>query len=160
MISCDINRAIDRYQELINYSCYGMQLRPYVQAFGADALLLLQFDDLKQNKGQTLEKIGIFLGLKQPLCWVESQDRDNVSSQRIRRFPGYELLVNAKPMAWVRQNLVPQWVRDRIKKKLSLQQRPEISPDQYQRLVDIFDRDLKILNNCLGIEITCASFKP
>ena len=87
VISCDINRAIDRYPELINYSCYGMQLQPYVQAFGTDALLLLQFDDLKQNKGQTLEKIGIFLGLKQPLRWVESQDRDNVSSQRIRRFP-------------------------------------------------------------------------
>ena len=159
VISCDINRAIDRYPELINYSCYGMQLQPYLQAFGSDSLLLLQFDDLKKNQHKTLERIGIFLGIKQQLHWVDSLSQDNVSARRIRRFPGYELLVNARPMAWIRKNLVPQSVRDRIKKKLSMQQRPEIAPDQYQRLVDIFDKDLKILSNCLGIEITCASFE-
>lgn len=160
VISCDINRAIDRYPELINYSCYGMQLQPYLEAFGSDALLLLHFEDLKKNKDKTLEMIGEFLGLKKTLHWVDSLDRDNVSSQRIRRFPGYEILVNSKPMAWIRQHLIPQWVRDRIKKKLSMQKRPKISPDQYQRLMEIFDRDLKVLSNSLGIEITYASFEP
>ena len=159
VISCDINRAIDRYPELINYSCYGMQLQPYLEAFGSDALLLLQFEDLKKNKDKTLERIGEFLGLRKTFHWVDSLDRDNVSSQRLRRFPGYEILVNSKPMSWIRRNLVPQSVRDRIKKKLSMQQRPEISPDQYQRLMDIFDRDLKMLSNYLGVEITCASFE-
>ena len=159
VISCDINRAIDRYPELISYSCYGMQLRPYLQAFGSDALLLLQFDDLKKNQDKTLQRIGAFLGIPHPLRWVDSLGRDNVSAQRIRRFPGYELLINTKPMAWIRQNLVPKWVRNRIKKKLSMQQRPEISSDQYQRLVDIFDKDLKMLSSCLGVEITFASFE-
>ena len=45
VISCDINQAIDRYPELINYSCYGMQVTPYLKEFGSEAVLPLFFDD-------------------------------------------------------------------------------------------------------------------
>ncbi len=159
VISCDINQAIDRYPELINYSCYGMQIAPYLEAFGPDAVLPLLFDDLRDNKDTTLESIGLFLGLKTPLRWVDSLGRDNVSAQRIRRFPGYQLLVNSKPMSWIRRNLVPQSIRNQIKSKLSMQQRPEISPDQYQKLTAIFDRDLQILGEWLGVELTCEIFR-
>ena len=52
VISCDINQAIDRYPELVDYSCYGMQITPYLQEFGHKAVLPLFFDDLKKQKGQ------------------------------------------------------------------------------------------------------------
>ena len=38
VISCDINKAIDRYPELIDYGCYGMQITPYLEEFGRDSV--------------------------------------------------------------------------------------------------------------------------
>jgi len=158
VISCDINQAIDRYPELIDYSCYGMQITPYLETFGREAILPFFFEDLKQNKGKALNRVGNFIGCTEPLIWIDDLTQDNQSNQRIRRFYGYELLVNSRPMAWLRKNLIPQAVRNRIKKQLTMQRRPEISAIQRERLTGIFNRDLKIVGDWLGIELTCDSF--
>jgi len=159
VISCDINQAIDRYPELINYSCYGMQITPYLEEFGPEAVLPVFFDDLKKNKNRALNRVGEFIGCTEPLMWIDDLAKDNVSSQRIRRFYGYELLVNSRPMALLRKNLIPQAVRNRIKKRFTMQQRPQISDVQHERITKIFNRDLKIVGDWLGIELTCESFK-
>ena len=158
VISCDINQAIDRYPELVDYSCYGMQITPYLQEFGHKAVLPLFFDDLKTNKDKALNGVGEFIGCTQPLTWIDDLAQDNQSSQRIRRFYGYELLVNSRPMAWLRKNLIPQALRNRIKKRLTMQQRPQISDVQREHITEIFDRDLKVVGDWLGIELTCDSF--
>ena len=159
VISCDINQAIDRYPELINYSCYGMQITPYLEEFGHKAVLPLFFDDLKKNKDKALNRVGEFIGCTQPLTWIDDLTQDNQSSQRIRRFYGYELLVNSRPMAWLRKKLIPQTVRDRVKKRLTIQQRPQISDVQRERIAGIFDRDLQIVSKWMGCQITCANFE-
>jgi len=159
VISCDINRAIDRYPELISYSCYGMQITPYLQKFGHKAVLPLFFDDLKKNREEVLNRVGEFIGCTQPLIWIDDLAQDNQSSQRIRRFYGYELLVNSRPMAWLRKNLIPQALRNRIKKRLTMQQRPQISDIQLARITQIFDRDLEIVSDWLQVELTCENFK-
>ena len=159
VISCDINQAIDRYPELVDYSCYGMQITPYLQEFGHKAVLPLFFDDLKKNKDRALNRVGTFIGCTQPLIWIDDLTQDNQSSQRIRRFYGYELLINSRPMAWLRKNLIPQALRNRIKKRLTMQQRPQISDVQREHITEIFDRDLKVVGDWLGIELTCDNFK-
>ena len=159
VISCDINQAIDRYPELVDYSCYGMQITPYLEEFGHKAVLPLFFDDLKKNKDRALNRVGTFIGCTQPLIWIDDLAQDNQSNQRIRRFYGYELLINSRPMAWLRKNLIPQAVRNRIKKRLTMQQRPQISDVQREHITEIFDRDLKVVGDWLGIELTCDNFK-
>lgn len=158
VISCDINQAIDRYPELVDYSCYGMQITPYLQEFGSDAVLPLFFDNLKNSKDKALNRVGEFIGCTEPLTWIDDLTQDNQSSQRIRKFYGYELLVNWKPMAWVRKNLIPQSFRNRVKKQLIMQQRPQISDVQRERITEIFNRDLKIVGDWLGVELSCDSF--
>jgi hypothetical protein len=158
IISCDINQAIDRYPELINYSCYGMQITPYLEEFGHKAVLPVFFDDLKNSKDKALNRVGEFIGCTEPLIWIDDLTQDNVSGQRIRRFYGYELLVKWAPMAWVRRKLIPQSLRNRVKKQLTMQQRPEISAIQIDRITEIFNRDLKIVGDWLGVELTCDSF--
>jgi hypothetical protein len=158
VISCDINQAIDRYPELVDYSCYGMQITPYFEAFGSKSVLPLFFEDLKANKNKTLNRVGEFIGLTEPLTWVDDLAQDNVSSKRIRRFYGYELLINSKPMAWIRKALIPQRVRDRVKQQLSMQRRPEISSAQLARITEIFDRDLQTVGDWIGVQLTCENF--
>ena len=158
VISCDINQAIDRYPELINYSCYGMQISPYLQEFGSEAVLPLFFDDLKNNKDKALNRVGEFIGCTEPLIWIDDLAKDNVSSQRIRRFYGYKFLVNSRPLTWVRRTFIPQRLRDRVKRQFTMQQRPEIEAIQCKRVTEIFDRDLKIVGDWLGVELTCDNF--
>jgi len=159
VISCDINQALDRYPELINYSRYGMQITPYLEEFGSGAVLPVFFDDLKKNKNRALNMVGEFIGCPEPLIWIDDLGMDNVSNQRIRRFYGYEVLVNWRPMAWVRKNVVPQSLRNRVKRQFTMQKRPQISDVQRERITEIFDKDLQIVGDWLGIELTCESFK-
>ena len=158
VISCDINRAIDRYPELINYSCYGMQITPYLKEFGSEAVLPLFFDDLKNSRDRALNRVGEFIGCTQPINWIDDLAQDNQSSQRIRRFYGYELLVNSRPMEWIRRTFVPQKIRDRIKGHLTMGQRPQLSESQLAKVTKVFDQDLKLLSKWLGFELNCRNF--
>ena len=159
IICCDINQAIDRYPELINYSCYGMQIKPYLEAFGKDAVLPIFFDALKSAPDQTLVKVGEFIGCQTPLSWVHDLGPDNVSQRRVRKFTGYDFLIESPFMQTLRRRLIPQKLRDRIKGKLQMQDRPKIHEAQLERISSIFDRDLHILSPWLGFEITCANFR-
>jgi hypothetical protein len=161
VISCDIDDAIDRYPELISYSCYGKQITAYLEEFGKDSVLPVFFDALKTSPQETLEKIGLFVGLRDTsaLVWNEQGKPDNASKNRIRRFYGYDLLINSRLMAWMRKTLIPQSVRDRVKKQLRMQQRPVISPVQLARITEIFNNDLKVVSEWLGVELTCENFK-
>jgi len=158
IISCDINQAIDRYPELINYSCYGMQLKPYLETFGKQAVLPVFFDALKSAPNQTLVKVGEFIGCQSPLFWVHDLKPDNVSQRRVRKFPGYELLIESAFMQTLRRRLIPQRIRDSIKGKLQMQDRPRIDEAQLKCIRSIFDRDLQTLRPWLGFEVTCANF--
>jgi len=160
VISCDIDKAIDRYPELINYSCYGKQLIPFLDAFGVEALLPVLFSDLKLSPQASLEMIGKFIGVTDlaSLHWDLKDGRDNVSKNRIRRFYGSELIINSAPMTWVRRTFVPQGLRDGIKEFLAMRTRPELSESQLAKVTEVFDLDLKLLNDRLGFEMDCQNF--
>ena len=160
VISCDINQAIDHYPELTNYSCYGKQLTPYIEMFGNEALMPVFFHELKLSPQGSLEAIGEFIGVPDPasLRWRWEIGQDNVSKNRIRQFRGYELVVNSRLMEWIRRTFVPQVIRDGIKGYLTMGQRPQLSDSQLAKVTDIFDRDLRLLNNWLGFELNCRNF--
>lgn len=160
VISCDIDKAIDRYPELINYSCYGKQLIPFLDTFGEQALLPVLFNDLKSSPQLSLEVIGRFLGIsdRAGLQWDFKDGQDNVSRNRIRRFYGSELIINSRPMEWIRRTFVPQKIRDRIKGHLTMGQRPQLSESQLAKVTKVFDQDLKLLSKWLGLELNCRNF--
>ena len=160
MITCDINQAIDRYPELISYSCYNKQLTPFIDTFGKNALMLTLFNDLKSSPQVLLELIGKFIGVADPtsLHWDFDEVPDNVSKNRIRRFSGYELTINSRPMEWLRRTFVPQGIRDRIKGRLTMRQRPEVSEVQLEKVTQVFDQDLKLLSDRCGYKLSCENF--
>jgi hypothetical protein len=106
-----------------------------------------------------LERVASFIGYEETPTWQETVGDQNVSSQRIRPFPGYGLIVESRLMTFLRQNLVPQSVRDRIKGSLTMQERPVLSQQNIDKLTSIFDEDLAILGNWFNLELTCGNFK-
>lgn len=157
--NCGIREAISRYPELIAYSCYAMQIKPYFEAFGHDAILPVFFDRLVSEPQTELERICRFIGYQGQPIWIEDMKPDNVSSERIRKFPFYELLVESGPATWLRRRFIPQNVRDAVKEKLRMKKRPLLDEEDRLRLEMLFDQDLLQLGEWLGISLACQNFK-
>lgn len=156
---CSLEKAIGKYTELVAYGCYAMQLEPYFEAFGRDAVLPVFFDHLLKEPQAELERICRFIGYRGQPAWIHDLKPDNVSSERIRRFPGYSLLVEFGPAVWLRRHFIPQSLRDAVKAKLRMQKRPVLGDDARARLELEFDRDLAQLGKWLGTDIDCKNFK-
>lgn len=156
---CGIGEAINKYPELIAYGSYAMQLEPYLDAFGRDAVLPVFFDRLVRKPQAELERICRFIGYQGQPIWVEDMKPDNVSSERIRKFPGYTLLVESAPATWLRRHLIPQGLRDAVKMRLRMQKRPVLGEADRARLEAEFDRDLAQLGAWLGTRLDCQNFK-
>ena len=111
---CSLEEAINKYPDLIAYGNYAMQLEPYFKTFGHAAVLPVFFDRLLSEPQAELERICRFIGYQAQPVWIQDLKPDNVSSERVRKFPGYRLLVDSKLATWFRRHFIPQALRDAV----------------------------------------------
>lgn len=157
--NCDINEAIEKYSELVDYSRYAMQLGPYFTTFGQENVLPVFFDRLIKHSQTELDRVCKFIGYDGSPTWHHDLKAKNVSSKRIRRFPLYSLLIESRLATALRRNLIPKQWRNRVKARLRMQERPVINPDTLAKLEGVFNQDLAVLGKWLGKDINCRNFK-
>jgi len=158
VIKTDINQAIDEFDELINYSRYSMQLIPFIQAYGAENILIVFSEAFRVRPQHELEKVVHFLGYNHAVTWYDDLPEQNVSSQRIRRFNGYDMFINNAALTWLRRNFIPQSLRDAVKSQLTLKKRPQIDEQHMLKLTEIFDKDLQKVGKLIGKEINLDNY--
>ena len=158
-ISCDLNQAVHEHPELVSYSQYDMQLAPFISAYGKENILPVFLPQMKTRPQQTLEKVCDFIGYRDTPHWQEASGEQNESAQRMRTSPLRDFLTYAPGISQVRQYLIPQAVRNRIKKNWQMSDRPELSPENVAQLTQVFDADLALLGERLGVGLTCENFK-
>ncbi|NEP08669.1 MAG: sulfotransferase [Symploca sp. SIO2C1] len=158
VISEEINQAITKYPELIDYSRYSMQLKPYFEAFGQERVLPVFFERLVSHSQEELERVCRFLGYQGTPEWKDLS-ATNLSNERWRSGPLRTFLVQNPALKVIRQNLIPKSWRDQVRKSWSLKEKPEIEPQQIDYLKTIFDEDLAVLGSWLGTELSCDNFK-
>jgi len=158
VIRCDIDEAVGRYPELIDYGRYSYQLDPYIDAYGKASILPVFFTAMEQRPQMELERIARFIGYDHAVTWNDDLGAQNVSAERLRHFRGYRLLVDSWPLALLRRTLVPQSVRDMVKARLTMRDRPVLSAASTARLESIFDQDLQVLSEWLGVDLNCRNF--
>lgn len=127
VMSGDIDKAFAQHDALIDYSCYAMQIAPYVKQFGKANLLILSLEKMKQAPQATLEQVCEFLGYGGTAQWREESAQVNASAERIRRFPMHKLIFDNPVATRLRRALIPQALRDRIKAARQMHERPELS---------------------------------
>lgn len=159
VISVDINRAIAQHPELIDYSRYTMQLRPYFETFGADRVLPVFFERMFSHPQTELERICQFIGYSEPPTWYIDLDAQNVSSERLIKSAWRDILVEAPGLKQIRRWFVPKHVRTWVRGFWAMKKRPELSSEHINRLQEIFDEDLETLGSWLGTDLSCATFK-
>ncbi len=133
-------------------------MTPYVEAYGKDNILPVFFEAVKARPQEELQRIASFIGYDGSVTWVDELAQQNASNERIKRFPGYELLVDSPAMTQFRRLLIPKFIRERIKKNLTMQNRPVLSENTVNRLIELFDKDLAVMGEWLGLELTCTNF--
>jgi hypothetical protein len=158
-ISEGLREAVGRYPELIDYSRYGMQLQPFLDAYGFGALLPVFFPRLVTHSQAELERIGRFLGHEGPLRWDEGLEPLNQGRARLRPSPVREVLVQAPVLTTIRQRVVPRRLSESLKELWRARvEPPRLAPSLQARLREVFDADLAQLGSWLGLQLDCANF--
>ena len=140
----DLEGALHKYSALIDYSRYCMQIRPWVERFGEQKILLLRMEDFKIAPEAVLERTGAFLGQPDAFRWRYDLVDQNVSAERIRRFPGFDLLINHPAAAKLRRRLVPRRLRSMVRSRLQMRQRPQLSEATRARLTEELAADIDL----------------
>ena len=159
IIHSDINTAINQHPELVNYSKYAMQLKPYIDTFGIDNILPVFTEKLKVSPQEQLLMISNFIGYDGQMVWQYDLKKQNVSKERIRPFLGYDFFIQSGLMTALRRKLIPQSIRNKIKKQLTLQERPCISDRQMHYLKNVFNEELNQLGQLMGVELDCDNYE-
>lgn len=150
VIRCDLETALERHPELVAYSRYGMQIAPWVARFGADRIHHLTLERMNADPDGEFARVGAFLGLPRPAVWDRDIREQNVSAERIRRFPLYDLIVDHPAAAALRRALVPRALRDAVKGRLQMRERPTLSEAARARLAPVFAEDAAELDRLLA----------
>ena len=157
-ITCDIVSAVSRHPELVDYSRYAFQLAPFFEAFGSRAVLPVIFESLRLNPQAELERICRFIGYQGHPTWHPSLAHENDSSTRVRRFHGYELLVESRLATALRRLLVPKGVRNKIRGAFSVENDIALPQHLERQLQTLFDDDLVSLSDWVGFHFSTRSF--
>jgi Sulfotransferase domain len=158
-IRCDLDSAIDRHPELIAYSSYVEQLTPFIEVFGRHAILPIFFDRLLTNPDGELKRVCHFIGYTGKVEWKQDLSHRNVSADRVRHFPLFDVLIDNRVAEKLRRGLVPKSIRTRVRRLVSITEPPKPSAAVQKRLEEIFDKELAILGRWLGATLNCRNFR-
>jgi hypothetical protein len=146
-MSGDPATAFDRHPELVDYGRYAMQIAPYLEAYGREAVLLSSLERLKSDPAAELRRVGAHLGLAVPPVWQTDIGAQNVSAERFRKLPLHGLLVSNPVATALRRALVPKSVRRRIREARQYGARPELPETLVAELRGVFAADLAELRS-------------
>jgi hypothetical protein len=149
-IRMPLEAALDRHPELVDYSLYARQLEPYVSRFGAERILVTSLEAMQDAPQRTLEQVCVFIGHDRQPVWQADHGRENASAERIRRFPFHKLLFDNPVATTLRRTLVPQTIRDRIKRRRQMQTRPNLPTVHRRELEARFAEDFAALQRLLS----------
>lgn len=159
-ISQGLREAVGRHPELVEYGRYSMQLQPYLDAYGPDAVLPVFFSRLVTHSQEELERIGRFLGHGGEWRWDESLEPQNQGRARLRPSPVRDVLVQAPVLTTIRQRVVPRRLSESLKGFWRARvDPPRLTPSLEARLREVFDADLAQLGSWLGLSrLDCENF--
>ncbi len=159
VITSPIDLAVQRHSELCDYGCYRRQLAPFFETYGRENVLPVFLERLQRSPQPELERVCKFLGYQGQPIWQADMAQRNISSERLRLGRLGRQIMDDPVVTALRRRLVPQAVRDMLKARLSMNERPELSPSTRAHVEQVFDRDLGALGRELGTTLSCATWK-
>ncbi len=152
-IDCGIDEAVRRWPRFINYSRYAMQIRPWIDAFGRDQVLIVRFETYIRQRQEAVEAITRFLGIECPVAVPHPSTRHNKAVGRRVLQRSVSRIARSKLYRRYLRGLISPRMKDRIR---SLLPRPSLdipppSTDTVQRIVASIAADCLQLAQTMGI---------
>lgn len=158
-ITVPIDQAVEMHPELLDYSRYAMQLEPWMNRFGSDHVLPVFFERMVERPDAEFARICRFIGLAGQSSWSKEVGASNVSATRIRKSTVRDMVLDVGVLKVLRRTLLPESLRDKIKSRWRMNERPELSRDRLEWVRDQLDADITRLGTMLGIKLDCACFR-
>jgi hypothetical protein len=136
----------------INRSCYGMQIRPYLERFPRQQILLLTFEEYVANQQKTLDQITGFLEIpRQAIDDKEPTRRHSSVGTWYLKNDTVRKIVHTHGFQSVR-NYIPASIRKPIRRHFSnrLQEKPYFSPALKQEIWRLIEDDISVVEDLLG----------
>lgn len=151
--------AIDSIHELIDHGCYATHLQRYLDRFDRRQIHVAVFDDLSASPQRFFDEVCVFLGIE-TRSLPESLTRQVLPAAAPRSFLVAGL---ARSTGWGIRSLGLPALVGRIKRsplvsKLLYRsyregERPELSVEDEQRLREVFDPEVRALDEMLGMDL-------
>lgn len=158
VVSCDIDKAIDRYPELIEYGRYNMQIDQYLKSYDCSALLPLFSERLLEHPLRELQTVFDFLNVNEAPIWYP-EIKKNVSAERLRVSAWRDTIVNNNVLRFLRRRFVPKNIRRVVRDFWTMGSKPELSAEVLKKVEDIFNEDLQLLGQKLDLTLDCENYK-
>lgn len=139
-MGADPAAEFDRHPEMVDYGRYGFQIAPWIDAYGADAVLLTSLEQLTADPQEELTRVARHIGLEGAL-WQDDLGAQNVSAERVRRIPFENILIYNPVATALRRVLVPKGLRSAIRNARKIKARPQLPASLRARLERQFLED-------------------
>ncbi len=156
-INESIEQAILKHQEIINITRYYVQIIPFIEKFGKEQVLILNFDDLKNQQDILINKISDFLNIDS-LCFSISQEivQSNPSINKNHLHYKYSKIVkHISPIL----NKTPELIKQRVRKVLTnpkriFKEKPKLSPKYQKLVIDFVKLDIIEMEKLTGRDLS------
>ena len=136
----DADAAFQTCPEIVEYGRFAMQITPFIEAYGKEAVFLTSLEQIKSDPDGEFARVADFLGL-QNATWVHDMPAQNVSAERMRSNALVDWTIQNPVLRSLRHKLVPKGLRTRIRQKFTMQDRPDIPEALQARMRATFAQD-------------------
>lgn len=142
----------------INRSRYGVQIRPYLELFPRENVLLLIFEEYIANQAKTLQQIAEFLAIA-PDGFHLNRAEPRVTHRSVGEHYWGPMIQTVRDTPIVAQALtyLPQSLRTGVRQRFGtkLDQKPEFSPALRKTIWRFVEDDVSTIEGLLGRRLDC-----
>ncbi len=147
------DEAVFAHPAYVNRSRYGVQVRPYLELFERDNVLLLVFEEYVRDQIGALEQVAAFLGIEAaPFAEAETEARHKSVGEPQLKSDAVRSVVRSGAFQKLRA-VVPASIRQPMRHRLfsnTLEEKPEFSAVTRQNLWRLVEDDVRVVEDLLG----------
>lgn len=152
-IEMDIESAVIHNRFFIDITRYYTQISPYVNKFGRDNVLLLDFDNLTNHPKKTISKVSAFLGID-PELFDENVYGTHANKSVGRKIIHKKLKSPLVPIRVIQKLLPPLWKKIEERNSRKLTKRPNLSGDLKNMIHNMLELEINEMEKLMGKDLS------
>ena len=143
-----LERCLIKNSSVVQITRYYTQIRPYIEKFGRDRVLLLDFDDLTRRRQATLEQVAAFIEIDP--TGYDPNVRAQANAALVKTKKHHRFDKPSLPMRAVRRFMPGTWARITDNSGRAFRTRPTLSREHRQMVLNLLELEIRALEGLMG----------